>query len=348
MKKQKVAHKKTLNSKCLNGPFQGRRCETKVQPDKFNVKLANLFYWGYMLVPLDVDDLESKFDETITNMPEMQNVTDDNHYVGGGFSALGNSSSFHNGFVREVRNRMYGIFKNKLKEHGYLPHVNLELLIDRMMYRPKNIKVPSETYHYDTTPENNPYVSAHPDDVIIGGWVNCNSQPQHFICVPGEIIGDRGKGFTKLSKEQSETFKKREIKVVIPRGHAILFHQNLVHRIAGNATNFDLKRVFVGFRLTNDEKPLINNIEGCLTYGSVVPLKSGQLPPMWPKMYEVCHKDKLKALSDSFPDCMKDRNGILHRFAQSLIDLKYPLNIDIEDYRYSRDEKKLYYPQPLI
>ena len=286
--------------------------------------------------------------ETIANMPELQNITDPNYFVGGGFSALGNASSFHNPFVREVRNHMYAMLKQKLQDYDYIRHCNIELLIDRMMFRPQGVDIPFETYHYDTTPDNNELVSAHKEDVIIGGWVNCNeTESQQFICVPSEIVDDPGKGFTKLTKKQSEAYKKRERKVVIPPYHAIFFNQNLVHRIARNNTTFDIKRVFIGFRLSNDDNPLVHNIDSYLTSGSVVPLKSGQIPPMWPKLYKINWKTKLEALSNNFPDCMKDEKGTLYRFAKSLVDLKDPLGMDVKSYKYSVEEKCLYRPQPI-
>ena len=73
----------------------------------------------------------------------------------------------------------------------------------------------------------------------------------------------------------------------------MLFDQRLIHAVNPAAYKFDLRRKHMNIRLTKQTEPLHGNIRELLTAGAVIPLKSGQMPPLYPDSYDVNWQDKL-------------------------------------------------------
>jgi len=295
-------------------------------------------------------DLEIEFDNSLNEQLEL--LKDDKliegPLVGGSFCGLGHSSSFHNSYVRKLRKFGYNILCDflityKSKQYNMK---NIEILPDRQCLRPKGLVPYKESWHRDLSPLNlsntNQIVQANINDYILGGWINCNKdQDQFFKCVPGTHIGEFDSnsnsdsnensdskvnistsdslGFSPVTKEQGKEFDKTSVTIRIAPGHMLLFNQTLMHCVNATKLSYDMKRVYVGYRISNPTDihssttntidvanamplPLIRDIEARLLSGAVVPLKSGQMPPMYPKLWLVNWPDKLISLSNAFPD----------------------------------------------
>ena len=122
---------------------------------------------GYTTVKVFEEDelpkLREQFLQTCRDFPEFSGANN-NQYVLGGFSALGNPSSFHNYFVRYVRYKVYLKVKNLLKDE--FEGKNIQALFDRMLLRIKGQTPTKETWHRDVTPGLNE------NDIVLGGWTN--------------------------------------------------------------------------------------------------------------------------------------------------------------------------------
>ena len=279
---------------------------------------------GYVVIPLleDVASLRREMDTTMRKFPEFLNnmdatysyekngkgVTKPMQFVGGGFSALGNPGSFHNPFVRKLRKwAMVGVLPLLDEVATISPYkYRLEQLIDRMMFRPAGEKASAESWHRDETP------SAHKDDAIFGGWLNLDDTDQTYSCVPGThrlVAGDhkelsKAKGFFTIPKVEHKDLKARSKQVRIPPGHVLIFYENMLHEVVSKARKDDSYRLFLAWRLTTQREPLFGSdmTLARLKTQAVIPLKSSQMPAMYPTIWWVNHHERLEAWCESsFP-----------------------------------------------
>ena len=185
---------------------------------------------GYVVIPLFTDQIVERhhsFEQALKGMPEYNRTATgdlprypygprrtptDSFYVKGGFGALGNPSSFHNNFVREIRREANTAVKPMFKilrtlEDNKRNNRKLEQIMDRMrVFRP-GASISAESWHRDTTPKQ----LTNEDDSIFGGWINFDSVGnQKFSAfrgshrrAPGDIAGARP-GFSKISGEDAE------------------------------------------------------------------------------------------------------------------------------------------------
>ena len=213
------------------------------------------------------------------------------HHVCGGFAALGNRSSFHSTTARDHRKLLHiyadGIMKNLCKElgtdYGYLQ------LIDREMIRPARVFKPTaEAWHRDEAhPDNKEF-----DGFVFGGWIQYNDKSSYFSCVPGshKLNSKEFHGFKKISPSESQAYVKARRRVEVPAGHLLIFFENIVHEIDSKSIKETIYRRFAGWAICN--RPLYD-VRPYLKDQSVVRLKSGQIPPMWPRLYMCNWIDKL-------------------------------------------------------
>ena len=99
------------------------------------------------MTPEIQSNLRQEFITTCRNFPEYSQPVENNQYVIGGFAAFGNPASFHNEFVRKLRQwALHEVL------HIFRPLRNgrkLEQDIDRMLWRTHNLQPPAETWHRD-------------------------------------------------------------------------------------------------------------------------------------------------------------------------------------------------------
>jgi hypothetical protein len=263
--------------------------------------IESLIKVGVAIIPIieDMSTIKNDFIDALHNFPEYKRNPVDSDlnkedekiiYVLGGFAALGNPSSFHNKFVRNLRlssfKKIYPFFKkyNKIINQDD-KDIYLKCLFDRMMYRLKGQKPVAESWHRDIAKTN---------DMIFGGWVNLDKQNQYFSCVPGShlnvAIDTLDKGFATLEKslkkigcskqdikDKFDKISKHSSVFMIPPGHMIIFPQYILHNVISKKVDHDMMRLFIGWSLTY--KPAFD--DSLLEDQSIVPLPGGMLPPMY-------------------------------------------------------------------
>ena len=153
---------------------------------------------GWCVLPLfpadEVGHVREAFWQAVASFPEYApavrtaelaaDVTQ--HYVQGGFGALGNPASFHNRFARDWRARALTavveqrVFSAVMAAHpAGATNVRLEQLIDRMLVRRPSKRATAESWHRDEA------VGCLDDDVVFGGWINFDPHPQVLLSRPG-------------------------------------------------------------------------------------------------------------------------------------------------------------------
>lgn len=291
-----------------------------------SLAVQNLKQNGFVVIPcISVDEiplLRGQFRATLAAMPEfkygeamLRFGSQEAHssfngkpvpFVGGGFSALGNPSSFHNKLVRELRQRAHrcvfdAVFKEMLEQDSEL---KFEQVIDRMMFRRAGQSPSSESWHRDESK------FAKQGDNIFGGWINLDSFDQYFSGVPGSHleVGLMNRGFATIPRSRHAELKRKRHVVAIPPGHIFIFYERMVHEVVSKKLKVDQHRLFLGWRTTYQSDSLTPNLDDLLERQAVVPIKSGQIPPMYPALYWTNWRDKiLKPWSDEFiVDSMKD------------------------------------------
>ena len=258
----------------------------------------------------DDESDQSKIDRYKSTHPNVANKHGMNLYGLGGTAFIGSPSVFHNRVSREIRTAalLYLVplvFSPYV--HKYLNnHYRLEVVPDRVMVRPTGDSASSESWHRDEAP------GASADDHVFGGWVNLDyprtvgkhtvTGNQTFSCVLGTHKNpSTAKGFAPLNASEKAHFSelKKEGKtneIIIPPGHVLIFAENLVHEVVGNTKPFTTVRQFLGWALTKrTQKSILLDIDGrrldftdikkLCNDNAVIPLKSGQYPPVYPKVY---------------------------------------------------------------
>lgn len=316
---------------------------------------------GYYVVPVPWMDqarraaTRSEFKRFLHSMPEFKKGA--SSYVLGGFSALGNPSSFHNPLVRKLRQyAMHEVVP--ILSHVAGSDYALEQVIDRMLFRPKGQAATGESWHRDEA------LRAKPKDKMFGGWWNFNDANQLFSCIPGshkDVKGNSGAGFNGVTdkakiKEYNE-FKKvayagtAEKGVVIPPGHIIIFYEKIVHEVVSAKAREDQYRLFLGWRLTK-ERDMLCPVEDRFATQAVMPLKSGQIPPMYAKLHWTNWRPKIVEFSkDVKPECYESRRvnsgkdeGMVYNIVQREMRSLYEYKLPLYD-KYEKHELAMHHPR---
>jgi hypothetical protein len=255
----------------------------------------------------NLDWLDEEFDRMLGEMPEFKVVPD--RPVLGGFSALGNPSSFHHILIRRIRQWAMWHVAYTLGEYKKIEkrfeNYKLEQIPDRLMYRPPGIKVGAETWHRDEA------VNVGKNDLTFGGWQNFDHENQYFSCViDTHVIGQREKdtGFVKLTKDEVENFSEDPDRrhIVVPPGAIILFNENIVHEVIPIVVRDRyVKRLFLGWRLTDSDAPMFSDNEERFDTQRSFRIKSGQETAMWPQsawLYAAQRHDMIRWSHENFVD----------------------------------------------
>lgn len=262
------------------------------------------------------------FKEALSIMPEFKNarnmVRNGTPFVKGGMAALGNPSSFHNKYVRKIRQWAH----NAALKQVFLPILQkdkrllFEQDIDRMLFRRPPAKPGAESWHRDES------LNAKEGDTIYGGWINLDTEPQYFSgCPTSHLEPDamrRNQGFAKIDKKDYPKYKAMKRKIMIAPGDIFIFYERMVHEVLPSAKKKDQCRLFLGWRTTYQSTPLVEDLRQRLEDKAVMPIKSGQIPAMYSKMHWMFNKptksgkpgqrDQLAEWSKNFePQCTEVR-----------------------------------------
>lgn len=151
-------------------------------------------------------------------------------------------------------------------------------------------------------------------------------------------------GFAPIHINDHKVLEELRLKIKIPRLHVLVFNEKTVHEIATSPAKKDMYRLFTGWRLTKEDEPLQNkhpidegykklfgaydknmptndaieystyqslrpvpiyNLLPSLELQSSMPIKSGQLSPMWAKLNFVNSRHLLREFSKKFKDDVK-------------------------------------------
>lgn len=264
---------------------------------------------GFLLLPVDHDKAKKDrelFQAYISNIPELKEDAKITGDIGtGSFGALNFASSYHNpAAVSCDMNVLLAATRTLDALANDLGLKYMQLIPDRLCYRTR--AQPPESYHYDATS------GAEEGDCFFGSIYNLNENlVQKFTCVPGthKLCADvKGGAYTPTDKMVNVEYKKREATVSIPPFHALLFFENIIHRVTGGVPIEPIRRKFVGFRLTNSPRSWMHdkNTPLMITQGPLYH-KGGQLAPMYPRLYLTNHTDKLQQFADRLrPELLTD------------------------------------------
>lgn len=291
---------------------------------------------GYCVLPApndyDLSALRNEFISTMRAFPEFKSPPSDGIYVLGGFAALGNPASFHNPFVRKIRQWQLALaMKHVFSDERYEGY-NIEKLFDRMLARKPGLSASKESWHRDESP--NALVS----DKIYGGWTNFGTEAEFFSCVPFTHKSARGhSGFAKISKARQRELSLARVNVMIPPGAQIIFHEHIIHEVRASKDRHWHLRVHCGLRLTKSHLPMNPALNYTLDNQAVPPLKSMQTPPMYAALHWTNWRDKLERFSERFVNQAKEvrvvksgaRAGeayhVVQRHLGSLADMGLPM-----------------------
>jgi hypothetical protein len=340
---------------------------------------------GVVTIPIlsakDLPEIRKQFIQTLDSFPEYkrnplqlgQDITGNQLiYVLGGFAALGNPASFHNDFVRNIRKQcreaVIPLFKKVIKRYEnktLRKETKLEMLFDRMMYRLVSQQPQAESWHRDVIPSK--YIEI--NDEIFGGWINLDTENQYFSCIPGSHLGvsqhELDEGFSTIPEDEVGEVGKYRYTFPVPPGHVVIFPQYILHEVVSQKAKHDMMRLFIGWRLTVSNNYLHPETEKRMQEQAVMPLPSGQQPPMyssnhqslfrWKKFKPVANQSRQFSTIDwattTFKDELletkeqtKDRPAytIIKRFLTSLED--YHL---VKYKEYTPSEMALYLPQKI-
>jgi hypothetical protein len=279
----------------------------------------------------NLNTYRAEFDSTIQHFPEfkihpgLDDIVKDTteqvlRYGLGGTSFIGNPSVFHAPFFRKMREIvMYIAIEHVFRDYKrlYLDSAfNIEQLIDRIMIRPPKDIASAEAWHRDEAPK----ADVVNGDLTFGGWINYDKEPQYFSCVKGTHKNlditkrDKKKGFHKVDKADIPFYKENKSLIEIPPASIIIFIEDLVHEIFNNKKSikqYTSIRQFFGWRLTKHVSQSIHGdqLRTMLRNQSVIPLKSGQIPAIYPKtciMYSLQRERKDKFIEEALirPDIL--------------------------------------------
>lgn len=258
---------------------------------------------GYCMVPLLAAEELAWYNSAMQRMfDEFPECTPGNKLreplIHGMSGCLGNPGAFHHPLLRRLRKLameaqmvVMGSFCEKYKVMqvvGKRPY--FELLADRVCVRivgvtNVNRMRTGKPVHRDST-LNAKKVLSGLDSLIFGGWLNLNLCDQEFGAVRGTQLYD---GVWPDAYEIADPSAELERLVVypVPPGHLLIFHQNIIHTVMKWTQPEPMLRMFVGCRLSGNNKPLFSSrsggslaVEKCMLQAPMR-IKSGLYTPMY-------------------------------------------------------------------
>jgi hypothetical protein len=299
-----------------------------------------------MKTEAEMEKYEQYFLRTLQSFPEYNQETVD-QYAKTGYGALANAGSFHNPLSRALRlmafRKLEPIFQEYANKMGWID-INIQTVFDRMLDRKKNQSPSEECFHQDIS------IRA-PGDVnaVFGGWLSFTDST--FICVPGTHteVDPAGNGFATIDPtsplyQRCKEYTAANGPVEIPKGHLLVFNQNLVHAVA--KTKGVQRRQFIGFRLTYSNTDILG-----LGRRNRNSRQDGRGDPQ--DLFEVIEKQSVpKIPSNQLPPWFNVRSVDDPKQHQGLYEwqtrnLKRKLMTEDDEIRYFSGTKKVKYPFPI-
>lgn len=197
----------------------------------------------------------------------------------GNFGALNFASSFHAEPACIIDQHLTEAFRPILSQLARLTgNTHFQCVPDRLCVRSK--KQASESKHRDHSG------GLDPTDVMLGVIYNLNTQlTQHFTCYPGTHSTTalaNGQAFTRA---QAEAEEQEPTTLEIPPGCALIFFENILHRVTGGRPPAPLLRKFAGFLLNRGAQWCPENIERIRDQRPLI-FKGGKEAPLYPRLWK--------------------------------------------------------------
>jgi hypothetical protein len=293
-------------------------------------ELTNKSYREFVVGELDIEvktewnKREYKVDAfEDTDHPIMDSTT---KFVGGGFSALGNPSSFHSMVVRHLRRIAHNAMVNENPfELG--SEYKVSQVIDRLMKRIPGAAPGKESWHRDVA------TNTKEGDIVFGGWINLDGSDQYFSCIPGThndaVSTSSGFVVNLLQSDKDKITAHQKLKkkplVRIPPGCMLIFNERLIHEVVSKKASKTMLRLFTGWYVSKTDQPhdsrpndgvatdktnkkrLIDR----LNKQAAMYIKSGQMPPMAPPLHWCNYPHLIAGYTDKLRDAatnMRPRN----------------------------------------
>jgi len=259
------------------------------------------------------------FNAALRSAPEMEGKwVPGSPIVLGGFAGSCFPSLQHHPMTRRAMMRFHGLMRRKIL--GDDPKAVHWTLFDRYMCRLAGQQPTREWAHRDHPKHRVPGITTY------GGWYNFSEMEQRFSCQPGSHLSaeeGRAGGFTKLSPDERSAFNRAKVSVKVPPHCLIIFNETIMHEVAGSKQRHTQLRLFTAYsRMHMDDykdyctknglplgtNPLCPDLWKRLEDGDLIPLKSGQMPPSYPKLYWTFHRSKLGPFAATLhPACTTHR-----------------------------------------
>jgi hypothetical protein len=170
-------------------------------------------------------------------------------------------------------------------------------------------------------------------DVVFGGWLNLDTEPQYFSCVPKSHLHDHSKltaGFDRIPPIEIESYNKRRTKVEVKPGELIIFYQNIVHEVNSVKATHDAIRLFFSWRLTPEKtaEPLFGKeyILRMMREQGTPKLPGGEVPGMYYANHLRFHKADLERwCQDNVKPQLLGQDGLVDAKMLSLQHYHLPL-----------------------
>jgi hypothetical protein len=345
--------------------FHSRDTKTKAQELKsmlLEPEARQLHKQGFCVLPFSEEIMSdrSQLEHVLTHeMPEYRDNPvwkKELYLTKGGFGALGNPSSFHHPFIRDLRRRAFEACGKPLfdayRRLFALEGMKLEQLMDRVRVLRRDAKIMEESWHRDTSP------GGEPDDIIFGGWLAF--EEQFFSGIPGTQLKEHEQvaaGFEKLPQSEQDYWNKhRPPPIRIPAGHILFIRQDMIHEVLpGSKKRKDLSfRLFLGWRLTSSDKPLLSNLDKVFQDQEVPTIKSGQDAKMYSNLAltQAASRENLQEWSRTvFRDFALTKRTVkgqeyefVYQVMPSLRELSQKAHQDLMFPEYTEEEKNMYKP----
>jgi len=246
-------------------------------------------------------------------------------YNCGGTAFIGNPSVFHNRTIQRFRTQsaaylmpIFARFIPLMEKKLGISDLKFARSFDRIQVRPKGCKAEKESWHRDDAPMGDELWTGGFQNCDSTETKFCGLKGTHLF---GKTADGRGRGFGKIPPPEHPELNRLLLAqanqedtdetglIVIPAGHIIIWISTIIHQVySAKATSTSVKS-YLGFRITKDKessgyfKTLYKkNKDGRFEEDEIVPLTikevrtqiiendamtlpSGQIPPMYPKLY---------------------------------------------------------------
>ena len=254
----------------------------------------------------------------------------------GARGTLGTPSSQHCEEIRKVRLQIHNALAAGLAQ--VYPGKYLEFAIDRYGERYQGTTVAGDDWHRDASGQ--PVEGTE----IFGGWFNLNPLPttekerkestQYFSHVPNtwtDELPSGGKGYERLSPEDTPRYKAQRQIAEIATGCGIMFNEKTVHDVKGEKrpkNSQTTRRVYIKVKISTEPTSMFGEekVLSRLDAQAVMPLNLTDEPPMYDMRHVQYWGDRLEEFSKNMrPEFLDEPNEkgkvFVKRFLTTLGDI---------------------------